>query len=226
MKKYLIFLFICLVLACGDASQSSTYKNDDENSSQLDGEPKKNGTYADGTYCSDVEYYYSETGTRSNYQLNVDVENNEVVKIHWPNSGWLDEDHFRAESLDGDGSCSFRTDKGVQFSIKITGPECSYTDNSKFRNDVEDDEKAVTCPNCGHEKDTYNDLCDDCKDKKEKTCPKCGEYDRYMYSTDDECSKCKDKEEHTCPKCGEYDSFIFSKGDLCSDCERDQKENN
>ena len=50
--------------------------------------------YEDGTYCDEIDYYYSETGTSSTYTLNVEIENNELKVIHWPNNGWLDESHF------------------------------------------------------------------------------------------------------------------------------------
>lgn len=85
--------------------------------------------YPDGTYCAEVEYYNPNTGTRNTYTLNVDVENNELTVINWPNCGWLDDSHFYPEELDTDGSCSFTSDKGYEYTIKITGPECNYTDN-------------------------------------------------------------------------------------------------
>ena len=35
---------------------------------------------------------------------------------------------------------------------------------------------TTTCPKCGDEKDSYEDICDDCKRKIEQTCPKCNGY--------------------------------------------------
>lgn len=123
--------------------------------------------YEDNTYCADVEYYNPNTGTRSSYTLNVEVEDNELTVIHWPNGGWLDEDHFSPEELDSDGSCSFTSDKGYEYTVQITGTECSYTDESRMRSDVDDDERATTCPECGDEKSRYDDLCYYCKNKVE-----------------------------------------------------------
>ena len=43
----------------------------------------------DGDYCAEIDYYYSKTGTESTYTLKVEIEDNELVKIYWPNGdGW------------------------------------------------------------------------------------------------------------------------------------------
>ena len=36
------------------------------------------GDYPDGTYCAEVEYYNPNTGTRSTYDLDVEVENGDL----------------------------------------------------------------------------------------------------------------------------------------------------
>jgi len=186
--KFVALMCIMLLLqACGGSRSSS-----DETSAESD------GTYQDGTYCADVEYYNPNTGTRKTYQLNVEVESNEVVKILFPNGGWLDDDHFSPEQLDRNGYCSFTSDKRNQYEITITGPECNYTDESKLRRDAEEDNDKITCPKCGSSKYEYDEFCSSCQndidDKKEKTCPKCGQYDSFMFSTDDQCSDCERKE--------------------------------
>ena len=78
--------------------------------------------YRDGTYCAEVDYYYSETGTSSTYTLNVDVEDNELVVIHWPNGGWLDDSHFVPVDISG-GEASFTSDRGVDYTVRIMGEE-------------------------------------------------------------------------------------------------------
>jgi hypothetical protein len=148
----------------------------------------------DGTYCADVEYYNPRTGTRNTYELNVDVENNQVTVIHFPNGGWMDDDHITPEDLDVDGKCTYTSDRNNEYTIQIKGPECSYSDEYKMRNDHNSEVEKRTCSECGREKDKYDDYCDDCKDKKEKTCKKCGQYDSQMYSSDEQCSDCTKKE--------------------------------
>ena len=73
--------------------------------------------YEDGTYCDEIDYYYSETGTSSTYTLNVEIENNELKVIHWPNNGWLDESHFSSPDISG-GEANFTSDKGVDYTVK------------------------------------------------------------------------------------------------------------
>src|SRR4051794_22101571 len=79
------------------SSRSSTYFAHGSSSSE----------YEDGSYCATVEYYNPNSGTESTYTLTVEVEDNEVTQINFPNGGWLDDSHFTPEELDDDGSVSF-----------------------------------------------------------------------------------------------------------------------
>ena len=183
--SYILF-FIVTLWGCTD------------NRSKNDGD----GGYSDGTYCANVTYYNSNTGTEHTYRLNVDVENNELIRIHWNNGGWLDESHFTPQELDNSGYCSFTSDKGYAYKVAIMGSACSDTDERKLKSDKE----ASSCPKCGEDKEEYDTYCYHCKRKIE--------------DEEEEKKDKKDKEEHTCPKCGNYDSFMFSTDDECSDCKR------
>lgn len=185
MKKLRLLLFLMVLLSIvsckkstddsGDTEEVSTYADEDGNE-----------TYPDGTYCADIDYYNSDTGTRSTYTLNVEVESNELTVIHWPNGGWLDSSHFSPEELDSSGSCSFTTYDGKQYDIQINGPECNYTDDAKVLSDQEE----VTCPECGDSKLEYDEYCYSCKQKF--TCPECGgKKDKY----EDLCYDCKSTQE-------------------------------
>jgi hypothetical protein len=191
MNHFKLILFLLLLITFQSCSSGNNDASEVESTEVTDYSDR----YADGTYCADVEYYNPNTGTRSTYTLNVEVEDNQLTVIHWPNGGWIDDSDFSPEELDSDGSCSFTSDRGYEYTIQITGSECSFTDDVKVRGDAEDDERAVTCPDCGGDKETYNDLCDDCTDKKEHTCSRCGQYDSLMFSTDELCSDCKRKDE-------------------------------
>ncbi len=141
--------------------------------------------YEDGTYCAEVEYYNPNTGTNNTYTLEVEVYNNELTQINWGNGGWMDEDHFTSEELDSDGTCSFTSDKGYEYTVQITGQDCGYTDESTFESDVQEDEEAVTCPKCGGDKDDYDTYCQSCtsriEDEEENTCSRCGGFQYYVY---------------------------------------------
>lgn len=125
MKSKILFIVVLLsFFACKKTDASSDYEEESSDSYQEETE-----AYPDGTYCAAIDYYNPNTGTQSTYTLNVEVENNEVTVIHWPNGGWLDSSHFSPEQLDSNGSCSYISFEGQQYDIQITGSECSYTDN-------------------------------------------------------------------------------------------------
>lgn len=126
--KYILLLLCSLsLLSCDDEVKNSV----EETEESTDG-------YEDGTYAADVTYYNPRTGTRKTYQLNVDVVNNEVTVIHFPNGGWLDDSHINPEQLDANGFCSFTSDKNNQYDIQITGGESSSTDENSMQSDLED----------------------------------------------------------------------------------------
>jgi ribosomal protein L37E len=189
-SKVVFFLIVFLVLSC--KKTESSYDQEETTSSIND---ETTDAYPDGTYCADIEYYNPDTGTRSTYTLNVEVESHEVKVIQWSNGGWLDSSHFNPEELDSSGSCSFSTFDGNQYDIQITGAECSSTDEKLVSGNENYEKQKITCPECGGKKYSYNDVCDDCKDKAEHTCNRCGQEDAFMFSSDDLCSDCKRADE-------------------------------
>jgi len=111
------------------ASQSTPYQppkhyrskvNDDEDDDDNTDKDEDSNKIEDDTYDADVEYYNPNTGTRSSYTLEVEVENNRVTVINFPKGGWLDDVHIvSGGELDSDGSTRIYTDKGYEFSITI-----------------------------------------------------------------------------------------------------------
>lgn len=101
---------------------STSYKS----SSQSNEESQSDGKYEDGTYCADVEYYNGNTGTQSNYQIEVEVESGSVTEIDFP-QGYLDDSHFSSGGELDDGETEIESDKGYTYSVKITGTTpCVY----------------------------------------------------------------------------------------------------
>lgn len=72
----------------------------------------------DGRYCAQINYYNPSTQTTSEYQLFVDVEENLLVKIYWPNGGWLVDSHFAPTELI-DSKTSFTNDKGYNYEVTV-----------------------------------------------------------------------------------------------------------
>ncbi len=193
-KAFMLFLgsLSVFIISCNNSNSNRSssgivnyYPENHDNESENDG-------YLDGTYCAEVEYYNPSTGTRNTYDLDVEVENGELIEIHWPNGGWLDETHFNSEDISS-GECEFTSDRGYRFTVTLGDfGGCGYTDGYKIRRDVNNDVEATTCPKCGEEKDEYDNYCFSCKREKE------------------------DEEENTCSRCGSYEYGI--NGGLCSSC--------
>jgi hypothetical protein len=166
MTRYLsLFLIFTILLLLAYSCDNNTTRS---KSNKIDRYYSEEEGYEDGTYCADVTYYNPNTRTRNTYRLEVDVESNELVKIHWNNGGWLDEEDFGTEELDEDGYCSFTNDRGYEYEVQITDNDCGYTDEDEFIDDYKKDKKAITCPKCGDKKSKYDDYCDNCRNEMEE----------------------------------------------------------
>jgi hypothetical protein len=66
---YIIFISL-LLNSCFD---NNGYNTDEDSYSEEDG-------YKDGTYCAEVDYYYSKTGTSSTYTLEIEIEDNKLTR--------------------------------------------------------------------------------------------------------------------------------------------------
>lgn len=136
MKHLYLLTVLVTLLACSKKQEQSSdqtsysYSSTEENS-------EDNETYSNGSYCAQVDYYYSETGTSSTYTLEVDVEDGELVKIHWPNGGWLDNSHFSTPDI-SDGTARFTSYEGVDYTVRILGKDgdCSLSSYAEDEDDL------------------------------------------------------------------------------------------
>ena len=154
--------------------------------------------YQDGTYCAEIEYYNPSTGTRNSYNLDVEVENGELTLIHWPNNGWLDDSHFSPTDITS-GECGFISDRGNTYAVVLNElGGCGYTDETRLSRDLQNDIEAATCPECGDEKEKYDDYCYSCNrkkvDERDNTCSRCGDLEYGVYGG--LCTKCKSEDEN------------------------------
>jgi hypothetical protein len=194
LMQIIYFLLLVIVVSCSNKQSGDNHKDSStnlyDNSPDTESEEEE-AEYSDGTWCAEVEYYNPSTGTRNTYTLDVEVEGGELVQIDWPNGGWLDESHFVAEDISS-GECSFTSDRGYEYTVTLEEEGgCGSTDGYRMQNDMEEERKVITCPKCGDEKDTYEDMCDDCEDEAE-TCPKCN---GYKMEWDRICNSCEAKRE-------------------------------
>lgn len=171
MKYFYFFIFSLVLLSCKKENNSSSYDSTPQsltsNYQTIDEMDEESSTDFDeeynGTYCAEVEYYNPNTGTRSTYELDVEVEDDYLVQIDWPNGGWLDETHFTSEDISS-GECSFTSDRGYRYTVTLgeKGGGC-YSEGYRLRNQVNEDVENTTCPKCGEEKDEYDDYCSSCE---------------------------------------------------------------
>ena len=126
---YLVVLVIVLSACNGSNNRSSNDTNSNyyeessdydeyEESSDYYEEEEKEG-FEDGTYSATVDYYNPETGYSATYTLDVEVEDNQVTIIYFPNDGYLDDDHIWPDELDADGFVSIEGEEGRTYDVQI-----------------------------------------------------------------------------------------------------------
>lgn len=184
-KTVLVILIMMIAISCKNNSSSGNTNWVEEVA--CDG-------YCDDTYCAEIDYYYDKTGTESTYTLKVEIEDNELVKIYWPNGGWLDSSHYNPPDI-SDGYANFESYEGVEYTVKIigNGDDCYYDKSAQSEDDFIDEENEKICPECGGKKSTYDDYCDDCTDRIENTCSRCGSFQYYVYGG--LCDDCQNQED-------------------------------
>ncbi len=132
----MLVIGVFFISACSDQSR------DAPDSQYYTEEPSNNErssstvSFADGVYCAVIDYYYSQTGTSARYTLKVDIENERLTAIHWPNGGGLDGSHFSPPDI-SDGTAQFRSDRGIDYSVRIVGDEYSYA-TDRFVTDLDE----------------------------------------------------------------------------------------
>ena len=92
-------------------------------------------------YCAEIKYYNPNTGTSSTYTLEVEVENNELTEIYWPNGGWLDDSHFASTDISS-GEASFSSDAGYEYDVRIIGKEGDCSPSTYIDVDFEKEKDA------------------------------------------------------------------------------------
>lgn len=110
--RRLIYILLIVLLSCSINSNLSNESRENEESDH---------GYYDGTYCAEVTYYNSNTGTKSSYTLTVESESNLLIQINWPSGGWMKNDQFGPAELDENGYTSFTSDIGYDYEVQITG---------------------------------------------------------------------------------------------------------
>ena len=77
----------------------------------------------DGKYCTVVTI--ENVDNPGTYDLTVEISDNRLFRIYFPNGGWLDETHFVPKKVivESDGHCSFEDDRGRNISFFVEQDE-------------------------------------------------------------------------------------------------------
>ena len=137
-KTVVAIMVVILLAACGNSNHTSSnsdsqdsyqtndnIENDDSNSgseyvdNDYNNGDETNSSIEDGTYSATVDYYNPDTGYSNTYTLDVEVEDNLVVQIDFPNDGYLDDTHIEPQELNENGHCSIEDDEGRTFDIQL-----------------------------------------------------------------------------------------------------------
>ena len=142
---FLKLLFIAVTSFTFSCSNNESISNEQSKTSESENyeSHSSRSSYSDGSYCADIEYYNPRTGTNSTYNLTVDIEDGKLVKIYWPNGGWLDESHYSGVEISDSGDASFESDKGYQYTLHINDSNpCSFDDSSNIEDQSDDDSES------------------------------------------------------------------------------------
>lgn len=129
MKQLLCLVLLLAISSCGNSNNQNT-STDNSNYEEEAGDYSENTEgneeysddnygFEDGTYSANVDYYNPTTGYSASYTLNVEVSNNQVTTIYFPNDGYLDEDHIWPDELDANGFVSIEGEDGKTYDIQI-----------------------------------------------------------------------------------------------------------
>lgn len=134
MDKFKTIIFILASILITSCKKGADYNS---STSIKSNEVENNGGYSDGLYCASIIYYYDKTETNSTYTLKVEIENNELVKIFWPNGGWLDNSHFKPPTIFS-GETNFKSNEGVEYNVTIIGEDgnCNYSTNAESEDEL------------------------------------------------------------------------------------------
>jgi hypothetical protein len=156
MNRLWQFFPLLLLMACGQASSDAGYEEDADRESEIE----QTG-YQDGVYCAEVEYSYSATGTQSTYTLEVEIEDEALTVIRWPNGGWLDDSHFSPPDI-SDGSASFTSDRNVEYTVTIIGKEGECATDGYARTETD------LIHECALDEATFSDESEDMENEEEQ----------------------------------------------------------
>lgn len=126
INSILLLLLLVLISSCSNKGHSKSDNDDNEESYSEysigydeESDDEYGNRFEDGTHSATVEYYNPETGFSNTYTLDVEVSDDQIVEIDFPNGGYLDDSHIDATELDDYGCATVYDDEGREFEVTI-----------------------------------------------------------------------------------------------------------
>lgn len=132
---YFIFLLTCVAGCKNNGGNSSEGTNPLVQNFPAETTTKMISTYADGTYCAQVEHHNTTHRTTRTYASYVEIRNNELIQINWPKGGWKDDSRFSAAKLDDSGCATLVSAKGHNYIVTINNDGPCAVESTKARED-------------------------------------------------------------------------------------------
>src|SRR5665213_3166238 len=101
-----------------EETESENKDNEKEDNNESD-DDEVSSKLSDGTHWATVEYNNPEPGYSATYTLQVEVEDKQIVRIDFPNGGYLDDDHISPADLEDDGTANVEGEDGKTYDVTI-----------------------------------------------------------------------------------------------------------
>jgi hypothetical protein len=125
----LTFVLLTIHLSCSDSHTDNHIHETDNQTVHSYHSGSEDCGYDDGTYSATVGYHNPKTEYSATYTLDVDVEDCQVVEIHFPNGGYLNEDHITAADIDSDGEADVQGEDGKTYDVHLDDSDSKKKDD-------------------------------------------------------------------------------------------------
>ena len=124
MVRRIVYLLTTLLLfigisGCSSSSSPRDHATEEQQSDENEDSEQKDCEFSDDTYSATVDYHNPATSYSATYTLDVEVEDCKVTVIHFPNDGYLNDDHITPEQIDDDGDAMIHGEEGKTYRIHI-----------------------------------------------------------------------------------------------------------
>ena len=126
LSKILLYLFVVFYVSCNKSNNSSTsefssydYDHVLSDVSYEDDYDEPSGVFVNDMCFARVDCFNVESECFATYVLDIEVKNNKVTKIYFPNYGYLKDEHIWPDELNEYGFVRVEGDEGRFYDVQI-----------------------------------------------------------------------------------------------------------